>query len=50
MFPPDAAERGCSLLLCSERGFVSFVCFLFLCYVLVFLTAGFIFINSNKNV
>ena len=49
-FPLDAAERGCSLLLCSEGGFVSFVCFLFLCYVRAFLTVGFSFSNYNKNV
>lgn len=48
-FPLDAAERGCSLLLCSEGGFVSFVCFLFLCYVLAFLAVGFSFINYNKK-
>lgn len=48
-FPLHAAERRCSLLLCSESGFVSSVCFFFLCYVLAFLTVGFSFINYNKN-
>lgn len=46
-FSLDAVERGCSLLLCSEGGFIYFVCLLFLCYVLAFLTVGFSFINYN---
>lgn len=32
--PLDAAERRCSLLLCSEDGFVSSVCF---CFLVMFL-------------
>lgn len=33
-FPLDAAEKRCSLLLCSEGGFVSSVCF---CFFVMFL-------------
>lgn len=46
----NAAERECSLLLCSEGGFISFVCFLFLSYVLALLAVVFGFINCNKSV
>lgn len=49
-FPLDAAERRCSLLLCSEGGFCFFCLLLFLCYVLASLTVSFSFINYNKNV
>lgn len=46
-FSLDAVERRCSLLLCSEGGFIHFVCLLFLRDVLAFLTVGFSFINYN---
>lgn len=49
VLPLDAAGRGSNSLLCSESGFVSSVCFIFLSSLLVCLTAGFSFIFYNKK-
>lgn len=46
----DAAGKESNLLLHSESGFVSSVCFIFLSSLLPRLTAGFSFIIYNKNV